>query len=83
MEAGQAYPGWVVLAVGWSSCGADLRTGDSSGPGETEDPGGERWPSGGAALEPGGIGERLLPWVGQGWEDRSLGTGTHLPCRQP
>lgn len=69
MEVGQAYLGWVVLAVGWSSCGADPHTGDSTGPGETEGPGEERQPLGGAALEPGGMGERLLPRVGQGWDD--------------
>lgn len=42
LEAGQAYPAWMVLVAGWSSCGEDPSTGDSAGPGGTEDPGKER-----------------------------------------
>lgn len=64
MEAGQAYPGWMVLAVGWSSCEEDPSTGDSVGPGETEGPGEERLPSRGAALEPGRSGEGQSPRAG-------------------
>lgn len=56
-EVGQAYPGWMVLAVGCSSYGADPSTGDYIGPGRTEGPGEARQPLGGAALEPRGSGK--------------------------
>lgn len=58
------YPGWMVLGAGWSSCGADPRTGDSAGPGETEVPDEERQPLGGAVLEPGGRGKDSHFWRG-------------------
>lgn len=68
IEEGQAYPGWMVLAVGCSSFEADPSTGVYTGPGRTEGPGEERQPLGGAALEPRGRGKGQSSWVGVGME---------------
>lgn len=73
----------MVLAAGWSSCGADTSTEDFAGLGGTEGPGEERLPSGGAALEP-KEGVRTITWGrGRGGKTGPRGQALTFPVGSP